>query len=169
MNRLIIIGNGFDLAHGLPTSYRNFIDDYWASITSFIHEDGFIKLNVNIKPPDPNNETKSYQELISYMKTKVSSQGEYDHFLDVYKNKIIYKKPKSLSGVRDEDVFLEFKNDFFCLINNKNSENWVDIENEYYRQLKETLKKSPSQNKKDQEYFEEKQKEQVVKLNQEFE
>ncbi len=29
MNRLILIGNGFDLAHGLKTSYANFIDWYW--------------------------------------------------------------------------------------------------------------------------------------------
>ena len=28
MNRIIIIGNGFDLAHGLPTSYKNFINWY---------------------------------------------------------------------------------------------------------------------------------------------
>ena len=29
MNRIILIGNGFDLAHGLPTSYKEFIDWYW--------------------------------------------------------------------------------------------------------------------------------------------
>ena len=29
MNRIILIGNGFDLAHGLPTSYGSFIDWYW--------------------------------------------------------------------------------------------------------------------------------------------
>ena len=29
MNRLILIGNGFDLAHDLKTSYANFIDWYW--------------------------------------------------------------------------------------------------------------------------------------------
>ena len=29
MNRIILIGNGFDLAHGLKTSYKNFLDDYW--------------------------------------------------------------------------------------------------------------------------------------------
>ena len=29
MNRIILIGNGFDLAHGLKTSYVNFIDWYW--------------------------------------------------------------------------------------------------------------------------------------------
>ena len=29
MNRLIIIGNGFDLAHNLPTSYKDFFEWYW--------------------------------------------------------------------------------------------------------------------------------------------
>ena len=24
MNRIVLIGNGFDLAHGLPTKYENF-------------------------------------------------------------------------------------------------------------------------------------------------
>jgi hypothetical protein len=26
MNRIILIGNGFDLAHGLKTSYKHFMD-----------------------------------------------------------------------------------------------------------------------------------------------
>ena len=29
MNRLVLIGNGFDLAHGLKTTYANFINWYW--------------------------------------------------------------------------------------------------------------------------------------------
>lgn len=29
MNRIILIGNGFDLAHGLRTSYADFINYYW--------------------------------------------------------------------------------------------------------------------------------------------
>ena len=29
MNRLILIGNGFDLALGLKTSYADFIDWFW--------------------------------------------------------------------------------------------------------------------------------------------
>lgn len=29
MNRLVLIGNGFDLAHGLKTSYKDFVDWYW--------------------------------------------------------------------------------------------------------------------------------------------
>ena len=29
MNRLVLIGNGFDMAHGLKTSYMDFINWYW--------------------------------------------------------------------------------------------------------------------------------------------
>ena len=29
MNRLVIIGNGFDMAHGLKASYMDFINWYW--------------------------------------------------------------------------------------------------------------------------------------------
>jgi len=34
MNQLIIIGNGFDLAHGLKTSYKDFILDLLSSEVS---------------------------------------------------------------------------------------------------------------------------------------
>ena len=29
MNRIVLIGNGFDLAHGLKTKYEHFIKWYW--------------------------------------------------------------------------------------------------------------------------------------------
>jgi len=32
MNKLILVGNGFDLAHGLPTKYADFIDDFWKNL-----------------------------------------------------------------------------------------------------------------------------------------
>ena len=32
MNRLILIGNGFDLAHGFKTSFKDFIDAYFFKI-----------------------------------------------------------------------------------------------------------------------------------------
>lgn len=53
-NQLIIIGNGFDLAHGLPTSYNDFMLDYFKKIISddskvnkhgeFIHEDSLFRI-----------------------------------------------------------------------------------------------------------------------------
>ena len=32
MNRIILIGNGFDLAHGLKTSYDDFVSELWKEI-----------------------------------------------------------------------------------------------------------------------------------------
>ena len=39
MNRLVIIGNGFDLAHCVPTRYSDFIDDYWANVKNSNHDE----------------------------------------------------------------------------------------------------------------------------------
>ena len=37
MNRIVLIGNGFDLAHGLKSSYKDFIEWYWEQrVLSFI-------------------------------------------------------------------------------------------------------------------------------------
>lgn len=51
MNRIILIGNGFDLAHGLKTSYKDFIEDYWILI---LNPSGFrqkmLKILVRTKP-----------------------------------------------------------------------------------------------------------------------
>lgn len=53
MNRLVIIGNGFDMAHGLKTSYMDFINWYWerrlnAMLTEHasISEDCLCKLEI---------------------------------------------------------------------------------------------------------------------------
>lgn len=36
MNRIIIIGNGFDLSHGLPTLYKDFISAFWKDFSKKI-------------------------------------------------------------------------------------------------------------------------------------
>ena len=47
MNRLVIIGNGFDLAHGLKTKYEDFIDWYWVNrMKGLEHEESLV-------PQDP--------------------------------------------------------------------------------------------------------------------
>ena len=54
MNRIVLIGNGFDLAHGLKTSYADFIDWYWERRLNTllteqtpISEDCLCKLEIN--------------------------------------------------------------------------------------------------------------------------
>jgi Bacteriophage abortive infection AbiH len=131
MNRLIIIGNGFDLAHGLPTSYRNFIDDFWKDFKDKCKGD-FYKELVSTHDAYDGYYT-GYKQIENYNDFK-SNLKEYckDYGYNFYDNNCT-----AISNFID--VF-RFKSDFFYLINQKNSENWVDIENEYYRLLKEIVK-----------------------------
>jgi len=61
MNRIILIGNGFDLAHGLDTKYTDFIDDFWMKkLDAFIDS---LKNNSLERVPDydvPNYDTFGY-------------------------------------------------------------------------------------------------------------
>ena len=55
MNRLIIIGNGFDLAHGLKTSSSDFLLNYLTdSLNNFfktgIHDDPLLEIRLSDDP-----------------------------------------------------------------------------------------------------------------------
>ena len=38
MNRIILVGNGFDSAHNLKTSYNDFLDDYWVNLFTILKD-----------------------------------------------------------------------------------------------------------------------------------
>ena len=141
MNRLIIIGNGFDLAHGLPTSYRSFLDWIWRNFSKIKNDDLFKNLfNINI----------GYFTLV-----------DYKDYSDFY-NKIRFEYSESPYSVEDShygpssfkvtykdyysdassSIIFEFKNKFFELITVQNVENWVDIENTYYQVLLSIIKEN---------------------------
>lgn len=116
MNRIILIGNGFDLAHGMQTSYGNFIDDYWQNTIKKIRnkpywEDGFENDEFYIQPiPKDWYGNDDYESL--------------------------------QNNLRDIKTEINFKNEFFEILNRqKSSLNWVDIENDYYFLLKKCYKK----------------------------
>ena len=57
VNRLIIIGNGFDLAHGLKSSFKDFIYNYCYKVlsqflTNMHYEDFFISIHSKIHISD---------------------------------------------------------------------------------------------------------------------
>lgn len=148
MNRLVIIGNGFDLAHGLPTGYRSFIDDFWQNFREklkteeykkFVYShDGFVKYYTDY------GQINSFVDFKNSIKENISEYPEFvfdEHQLIYYTSKF---------GNR-EKIFA-FKNDFFKIINQRNVENWVDIENEYYKLLKKNLDSKPEIEKLNSEF-----------------
>ncbi len=132
MNRLIIIGNGFDLAHGLNSSYHDFLLDYLKSslVEAFKNKLGHGRggsynddlININISNSLLN---KDVNILIIKMKT-------INDFIRILKlNKGIEISYKSLI-IRNS-------------LNNLLLKNWVDIENEYYKILKENTSEGESE------------------------
>ena len=125
MNRIVLIGNGFDLAHGMKTTYQDFLNNYWASTI----ED--IKGNANGRPFK--NEDLEIEAVPTHLISGTTFK-DLQSALEQFKTEI------------------KFKNRFLKAINDKSYlENWVDIENEYYILLKETFKNL--EKKKDQEAY----------------
>jgi hypothetical protein len=162
MNRLVIIGNGFDLAHGLPTSYGHFIDDFWSDLKYNYKEEFYQKIIEINKEHDYflfHEDIKSYEHFIKNIDNYCKENG-----FKFYKEKCLAQK----SGVN----FICFKNNFFLKINNESIVKWVDIENEYYRLLKEIANEVlsiPNPTLKDKEQLIKRKKAYAEMLNKEFE
>ncbi|RLD29895.1 MAG: hypothetical protein DRI75_01935 [Bacteroidetes bacterium] len=163
MNKLVIVGNGFDLAHGLPTSYNDFIDDFWKCLKEN-YEKEEIKLVVDINPSYYRffdyNPIGNYKDIVKNLK---EYSKEYDYFYDEKNNVCFTARGRSIP-------IFKFENDFFKQINiNESINDWVDIENEYYKKLKRIVKSESLTIPRDEEQWLRKQKEEVRKLNKEFE
>lgn len=126
MNRLVIIGNGFDLAHGLPTRYSDFIDDYWKRICD-------TNETKSIKYKDDLVDLGCYLGATSY-EIEIEAIKNINNFKDL--NLFISRNKHS----RDGTFKIDFFNKFFEIICNNSIENWVDIENIYYDILKSISK-----------------------------
>lgn len=133
MNRLVIIGNGFDMAHGLKTSYMDFINWYWdkrieafAGNTSLVSEDCLCKLTIK------NNTHISCWNVFAFMNS---------YFKDIRGNRtcsgfdvIKYIQNKS-------DIFsVDYSQFFGTILQSIETKGWVDIENDYYQLLKRVNK-----------------------------
>lgn len=127
MNRLFIIGNGFDLAHGLPTSYGHFIDDFWKNFRNKCKTDEYKKIIFTNDAYD--RYYKNYSDIQNYNDIKFN--------LKQYSNEYgyVFDENKVTCSSQDQIIF-QFNNIFFKIICDKSIENWVDIENLYYSILK---------------------------------
>ena len=116
MNRLILVGNGFDLAHGLKTSYKDFIDDFWENqeIEYFKFKNEYSQYN--------NDYYTAFNN--TYFSFEINPNNNFGKFLN---------------SIKANGLDIQFKNKFLQIISEKiNEVNWVDIENEYYNELKKT-------------------------------
>ncbi|MCF6295942.1 MAG: bacteriophage abortive infection AbiH family protein [Flavobacteriaceae bacterium] len=122
INRLILIGNGFDLAHGYNTKYTDFLFHYLNEmINKFYLNNEFDDQLISI-------EYKGAEQLAGSRNIKNNINEVYDELMRIQNHRI--------SVVRFKSKLLE------RILEKLGSNNdWVDIENEYYQLLKLSLKK----------------------------
>lgn len=117
MNRLILIGNGFDLAHGLKTSFKDFIERYLVECINVFRD------------------KKSYQDQLVKFSSKYYGLAIYTKYPIETENvlKIIEEFNRS------DDYKFEISSPFFRRIFEKiSSISWVDLEIEFFESLIET-------------------------------
>jgi hypothetical protein len=113
MNKLIIIGNGFDLAHGLPTSYKDFL--LWLVNQAF----------------------KTNQKVSDTSLFQIDRKKKDTRYTQVEKYPIVFESiSEFLEENRIGNFHISYKSNFFGKIIEKSSNNWVDIEREYFESLK---------------------------------
>lgn len=122
MNRLVLIGNGFDLAHGLKTSYADFFLWYKCYWVKRLHE-----IHNNIAKDPLCTVVMAQREAWS---TYISN---FIRFNPEYSSEDIFEY--IINDVDDFDIALT---PFFKRIRvSIETKGWVDIENEYYDLLKQ--------------------------------
>ncbi len=121
MNRIILIGNGFDLAHGLKTRYEDFINWYWTKrvkefrgCSSDISEDGLCSLTINY----------GNWNIWSLNNIKNSQQINGKGYID------LFKKDTNKYSVTFSPMFQE-------ICHSIETKKWVDIEEIFYKHLTE--------------------------------
>lgn len=121
MNRIVLIGNGFDLAHGLKTSYADFINWYWEQRVN-----GFVGNRSNVSE-DP---------LCRFV---IKDLNDCWNAFACQLPRVFQKIPGTdviQSITSNKERFDSKLSPFFERINvSIKTKGWVDIENEYYELL----------------------------------
>ena len=136
INRIILVGNGFDLAHGMRTSYTDFIIWYFNKIWLEARN------SQTINPQVPyeiiyKNKLLNFSFDISLSGKSSPLDNPYGFTLDDIKQHVNFISNNSQRG----QINLSFNSDIFkSIVGDLLERNWVDIENIYYDFLRKRLK-----------------------------
>lgn len=138
MNRIVLIGNGFDLAHGLKTKYEHFIDWYWSEWgkrllhgTKKTETDGLCVFKIK-------DGFDAYNWASAFQGWRYKRE-----------NPFIPWNPNDVVKLAKEDTeFCDFSMSPFLenICKSIKEKRWVDIENEYYRLLTKYALEDKSEN-----------------------
>lgn len=119
MNRIILIGNGFDLAHGLKTSYADFVCWYWKRRVTMLYDVRSNTSDDTLCSLEIVGETWSIYYFQNSLTIKNADGKTLYQFLNKHKDKFVIRHTAFFGNIHKS---IETKG-------------WVDIENEYYKLL----------------------------------
>jgi hypothetical protein len=135
MNKVILLGNGFDLAHGFKTRYCDFIINYLklCLVESFhkrIFDNDLISIKFHVA-----NYSPSPIEII-----------ERVHSIKDLRQSINFNTDFSAPSMKVQDPIFSIscKSDFIRAILSHENPTWVDIESEYFKALRDIISKQSS-------------------------
>jgi hypothetical protein len=128
MNRIVIVGNGFDLAHGLASRYEDFVVDLLKQAITEAYNDFEEKQNLD------GHKSYSYNDLIQIgTSTHTFNLNSAIAFATVDEFQKLYILP---NGNQQRPINISYTAKLFIrLLNNKN---WTDIERIYFNCLIDT-------------------------------
>ena len=144
MKNLLVVGNGFDLAHGLPTKYGDFLDYMTLYITK--HEKNWEHWGIN-----PWGEKINYWKYYNYVLRDVSANLKKNSNV----NELFDKTAEQFKDMLQKYTLEKFyENTFvrYCLYVYSYKQtfdiefNWIDIEKELLNFLTEIHSKNPDAN-----------------------
>jgi hypothetical protein len=144
MNRIILIGNGFDLAHGLKTSYADFISDFWmGKVRKFVDE-------MDMETFDDGDIRLCNAHTVFERNGYPLSKGEHCNRARFQIKKMIpqwekkgWKLEEFEAALKTNGVAIFYYNNFLDYISqNIERKAWIDIEEEYFKQMSELVRTS---------------------------
>lgn len=128
MNRLVLIGNGFDMAHGLKTSYMDFINWYWEQrLNALLTELRSISKDCLCCLEIVNKNNLSWSSFLQYSSCRDSLTRNWK-----------YPPSEIISFFKENTGDFSVRSSIFfeTILQSIKTKGWVDIENDYYQLLK---------------------------------
>lgn len=124
MNRLILIGNGFDLAHGLKTSFKDFVLNYLSESFVKFQKNRFYEDSLIIFEPTGSYQPPSYEVNVSNVLDKIKEINSRRCFSFKHGSSFFEKVFQKINELSWVDLEVEF---FESLIENRSDKNnWQD-------------------------------------------
>lgn len=129
INRIILIGNGFDLAHDLKTRYEDFIYWYWDKILN--------NLRLCYR--------KTYFDKLCTLKINNDTSVWSDFWWNVFNTSHYPTGKEFYESITESPEDFTFEGSVFLkkICQSIETKGWVDIENEYFVALKNEYFKNP--------------------------